>query len=168
MNRLGLLQQPTDLQILVTQHMQDYLLFTLCPLQSRQRHPLFYKVSQGPRQWRFYCLECSVQFSSVAQSCPTLCNTMIAAHQASLSITNSRNSPRLTSIESVIHSSHFILCRPLLLLPPIFPSIRVFSSESTLCMRWPKYWSFNFSIIPSRKISISALLTTPKPLCGSQ
>ena len=66
----------------------------------------------------------------------------IAAHQASLSITNSRSSLRLTSIESVMPSSHLILCRPLLLLPPIPPSIRVFSNESVLRMRWPKYWSF--------------------------
>ena len=76
----------------------------------------------------------------------------IAARQASLSITNSRSSPRLTSIESVIPSSHLILCRPLLLLPPIPPSIRVFSNESTLRMRWPRYWSFSFSIIPSKEI----------------
>ena len=76
----------------------------------------------------------------------------IAARQASLSITNSRSSPRLTSIESVMPSSHLILCRPLLLLPPIPPSIRVFSNESTLRMRWPKSWSFSFSIIPSKEI----------------
>ena len=76
----------------------------------------------------------------------------IAARQASLSITNSRSSLRLTSIESVMPSSHLILCHPLLLLPPIPPSIRVFSSESTLHMRWPKYWSFSFSIIPSKEI----------------
>ena len=74
----------------------------------------------------------------------------IAAHQASLSITNSRSSLRLTSIESVMPSSHLILCRSLLLPPPIPPSIRVFSNESTLCMRW--YWSFSFSIIPSKEI----------------
>ena len=76
----------------------------------------------------------------------------IAARQASLSITNSRSSLRLTSIESVMPCSHLILCRPLLLLPPIPPSIRVFSNESTLRMRWPKYWSFSFSIIPSKEI----------------
>ena len=76
----------------------------------------------------------------------------ITARQASLSITNSPSSPRLTSIESVMASSHLILCRPLLLLPPIPPSIRVFSNESTLQMRWPKYWSFSFSIIPSKEI----------------
>ena len=73
----------------------------------------------------------------------------IAACQASLSITNSWSLLKLTSIESVMPSSHLILCRPLLLLPPIPPSIRVFSNESTLCMRWPKYWSFSFSISPS-------------------
>ena len=76
----------------------------------------------------------------------------IAARQASLSITISRSSLRLTSIESVMPSSHLILGRPLLLLPSIPPSIRVFSNESTLRMRWPKYWSFSFSIIPSREI----------------
>ena len=76
----------------------------------------------------------------------------IAARQASLSITNSRSSLRLMSIESVMPSSHLILCRPLLLLPPILPRIRVFSNESTLRMRWPKYWSFSFSIIPSKEI----------------
>ena len=76
----------------------------------------------------------------------------IVAHQASLSITNSRSSLRLTSIESMMPSSHLILCRPLLLLPPIPPSIRVFSNESILHMRWLKYWSFSFSIIPSKEI----------------
>ena len=76
----------------------------------------------------------------------------IAARQASLSITNSRSSLRLTSIESVMPSSHLILCPPLLLLPSILPNIRVFSNESTLRMRWPKHWSFSFSIIPSKEI----------------
>ena len=74
-----------------------------------------------------------------------------AAHQASLSITSSRSLPKLMSIESVMPSNHLILCHPLLLLPSIFPSIRVFSSESTLCIRWPKYWSFSFSISPSNE-----------------
>ena len=74
-----------------------------------------------------------------------------AACQASLSITNSQSSLRLMSIESEMPSSYLILCRPLLLLPPIPPSIRVFSNESTLHMRWPKYWSFSFSIIPSKE-----------------
>ena len=72
----------------------------------------------------------------------------IAARQASLSITNSRSLLKLMPIESVMPSSHLILCRPLLILSPIPPSIRVFSNESTLCMRWPKYWSFSFSISP--------------------
>ena len=76
----------------------------------------------------------------------------ITARQASLSITNSQSSLRLTSIKSVMPSSHLILWRPLLLLPPIPPSIGVFSNESTLRIRWPKYWSFSFSIIPSKEI----------------
>ena len=75
----------------------------------------------------------------------------IAACQATLSITNSWSLPKLMSIKSVMPSSHLILCHPLLLLPPIPPSIRVFSIESTLCMRWPKYWSFSFSISPSNE-----------------
>ena len=76
-----------------------------------------------------------------------------AAHQASLSITNSQSLLKLMSIELVMPSNHLILCCPLLLLPSIFPSIRVFSNESTLHMRWPKYWSFSFSIIPSKEYS---------------
>ena len=75
----------------------------------------------------------------------------IAARQASLSITNSQSSRKLKSIKSVMPSSHLILCRPLFLLPPIPPGIRVFSNESALHMRWPKYWSFSFSIIPSKE-----------------
>jgi len=75
----------------------------------------------------------------------------IATRQASLSITNSPSSPKFMSIKSVMPSSHLILCRPLFFLPPTPPSIRVFSNESTLCMRWPKYWSFSFSIIPSKE-----------------
>ena len=90
-------------------------------------------------------------FSSVTQLCPTLCDPMNRSTPGLLSITNSQNSPRLTFIESVMPCSHLILCRPLLLLPPIPPSIRVFSNESTLCMRWPKYWSFSFSISPSNE-----------------
>ena len=94
-----------------------------------------------------------VQFSSVQWlSHVELFETpWTAAPQASLSITNSRSSLKRTSIESVMPSSHLILCRPLLLLPPIPPSIRVFSNESTLHMRWPKYWSLSFSISPSKE-----------------
>ena len=89
---------------------------------------------------------------SSVQSCPTLCDPMNPACQASLSITNSRSLLRFTSIESVMPSSHLILCHPLFLLPPVPPSIRVFSNESTHLMRWPKYWNFSFSIIPSKEI----------------
>ena len=99
----------------------------------------------------------------------------IAAHQASLSITNSRSSPKLMSIESVMPSSHLILCHPLLLLPPIPPSIRVFSNESVLHMRWPKYWNFSLSISPSNEhpglvsfrmdwLDLLAVQGTPKSL----
>jgi len=94
-----------------------------------------------------------LQFSSVKSlSCVWLLSTpWIAARQASLSITYSQSSSKLMSIESVMPPSHLILCRPLLLLPPIPPSIRVFSDESTLRMRWPKYWSFSFNISPSKE-----------------
>ena len=94
-----------------------------------------------------------VQFSSVAQSRPTLCNPMDCSMPASLSITNSWSLLKLMSIESVMSSNHLILCRPLLLLPSIFPSIRIFSSETVLRIRWPKYWSFSFSISPSSEYS---------------
>ena len=75
-----------------------------------------------------------------------------AARQASLSIANSQSLLKLISIELVMPSNHLILCHPLLLLPSVFPSIRVFSNESALCIRWPKYWSFSFSISPSMNI----------------
>ena len=93
----------------------------------------------------------SVQFSSfpLLSRVRLLATPWITAHQASLSITNSRSLLKLMPIESVMPSSHLILCRPLLLLPPDPPSIRVFSNESTPHMRWPKYWSFSFSISPS-------------------
>ena len=94
-----------------------------------------------------------VQFSSVAQSCPTLCDPWTAACQASLSITNFWSLLKLMSIKSAMPSNHLILCRPLLLLPSIIPSISVPSNESVLRMRWPKYWSFSFSIHPSNEIS---------------
>ena len=92
------------------------------------------------------------QFSSVAQLSPTLCDPMdYTARQASLSITNSRSLLNLMAIELVMPSNHLILCCPLLLPPSIFPSIRVFSNESALCIRWPKYWSFSFNISPSNE-----------------
>ena len=98
-------------------------------------------------------MQCNIHFGSVQSlSRVWLFETpWTAACQATLSITSSRSPLTLTSIESVMPSSHLILCRPLLLLPPISPSIRVFSNESTLLMRWPKYWSFSFSISPSNE-----------------
>ena len=96
----------------------------------------------------------SVQFSSVTQSCPTLLNPMdcstpgLPVHHQLPEFTQT-----LISIESVMPSSHLILCWPLLLLPSILPSIRVFSNESVLCIRWPKYWSFSCSISPSNEYS---------------
>ena len=93
----------------------------------------------------------SIQFSSVAQLCLTLCNPM---NRSTPGLPVYHHLPEFTqtqSIESVMPSSHLILCRPLFLLPPIPPSIRVFSNESTLRMRWPKYWSFSFSISPSNE-----------------
>ena len=94
----------------------------------------------------------SVQFSHSVMS--ESVTPWTAARQASLSITNSRSLPKLMSIESVIPSNHLILCHPLLLLPYIFPSIRVFSNESVLCIRWPKYWSFSFCISPPNEYSV--------------
>ena len=91
------------------------------------------------------------QFSSVAQSCPTLCNPMDRSTPGLLSITNSRSLLKFMSIESVMPSNHLILCRPLLLLPSIFPSSRIFSNETVLHIRWPKCWSFSFSISPSNE-----------------
>ena len=98
-------------------------------------------------------MACYKKFSSVQLlSCVRLfVNPRIKARQASLSITNSRSSLRLMSIESVMPSIHLVLCHPLLLLPLIPPSTRVFSNESTLRMKWPKYWSFSFRIIPSKE-----------------
>ena len=91
-----------------------------------------------------------IQFSSVSQLCRILCNPMNRSTPG-LPVTNSQSSLKLMSIESVMPSNHLILCRPLLLLPPIPPSIRVFSHESTLHMRWPRYWSFSFNISPSNE-----------------
>ena len=104
-------------------------------------------------QWCYLTIYLPPALSSIQSLSPVrlFATPWIAARQASLSIANSRRSLKLTSIESVMPSSHLILCRPLLLLPAIPPSIRVFSNESALRMRWPKYWSFSFSIIPSKE-----------------
>ena len=109
-------------------------------------------------QLKFFLLWWNLLRFTLLSSVPSLSRVRlsatpwIAARQASLSITISQSLPKLMSIMSVMPSSHLILCRPLLLLPPIPPSIRVFSSESTLRMRWPKYWSFSLSISPSKEI----------------
>ena len=93
----------------------------------------------------------SVQFSSVTQSCPTLCNPMNRSTPG-LPVHHQLSEFTQTHVHrSVMPCSHLILCHPLLLLPPILPSIRVFSNESALCMRWPKYWSFSFNISPSNE-----------------
>ena len=94
---------------------------------------------------------CNHQFGSLPQSCPTPCDHMNCSCRASSSITNSWSSPKLMCIVLVMPSSHLILCHPLLLLLPIPPSIWVSSNESTLCMKWPKYWSFSLSISPSNE-----------------
>ena len=103
--------------------------------------------------WISYNSKYCLQFSSVQSLSHVrlFATPWIAAHQTSLSITNSQSSPKLMCIESVMPFSHLILCRPLLLLPPIPPSIRVFSNESALHMRWPKYWSFSISLSPSKE-----------------
>ena len=109
---------------------------------------------------------------SVQFSCSVVSNSItpwIGAHQASLSITNSQSSLKLMSIESLMPSSHLILCCPLLFLPSIPFSIRVFSNESTLRMRWPKYWSFSFSINPSKEIpGLISFGTAHYSLCKKQ
>ena len=97
----------------------------------------------------------NIQFSSVQPLSRVwlFVTPWTVAHQASLSITNSRNLPKLMSTESVMPTNHLILCHPLLLSPSVFPSIRVFSNESALHIRWPKYWSFSFNISPSNEHS---------------
>ena len=101
--------------------------------------------------WRHIADFVIVQFSSVAQACPTLCDPMNRSMSGLPVHYQLRSLPKLMSIEFVMPSSHLLLCRPLLLLPPIPPSIRVFSNELTLCMRWPKCWSFSLSISPSNE-----------------
>ena len=104
-----------------------------------------FKLCRNPS----YLFDSSVQFSRVQ----LFATPWTAARQASLSITNCQSLLKLMSTESVMPSNHLILCHPLLLLPSIFSSIRVFSNESALCIRWPKYWSFSFSISPSNEYS---------------
>ena len=105
----------------------------------------------------FLSLGCILPLGGINQSVQSLSHVQLfttpwtTAYQASLSFTNSQSLPNLRSIKSVMPSNHLILCRPLLLLPPIPPSIRVFSNESALRMRWPKYWSFSYNISPSNE-----------------
>ena len=116
-------------------------------------HPLQYSCLENPMDRGAWWASVSVQFSSVQSLSPVrlFATPWIPARQAFLSITNSQSLLKLMPIESVMPSNHLILCRPLLLLPPILPRIRVFSNESTLRMRWPKYWSFSFSISPANE-----------------
>ena len=125
--------------------------FTLHRSAAQLSHSVQPFVTPWTAAW-FLCRK-YIQFSSVKllSHVRLLVTPWIAARQASLSITNSRSPPKLMSIESVMPSSHLILCHPLLLLPPIPPSSRVFSNESALHIRWPKYWSFSFSISPSNE-----------------
>ena len=135
----------------------------LNPLLSHYRW-ILYCLSYWGSPWihlKCYFISCigkssssvNVQFSSVTQSCPNSATPWIAAHQASLSITNSQSLPKLMFLKSVMPYNHLIICPPLLPLPSIFPSIRVFSNESILPIRWPKYWSLSFSIYPSDEYS---------------
>ena len=124
------------------------VLLKLLKILKRKEHVQTYITRSALITW---VRKWSIQFSSVAQSCPTLCDPVnhsmpgLPVHHQLPEFT------QLMSIESVMPFSHLILCHPLLLLPPIPPSIRVFSNESTLRMRWPKYWSFSFSISPSNE-----------------
>ena len=116
---------------------------------------LIIKNSTSIKKQYIYFYDVDILFSSVQplSRIQLFATPWTAARQASLSITNSQSFLKLMSIELVMPSNHLILCRPLLLLPSIFPSIRVFSSESDCCITWPKYWSFSFSISPSKGLS---------------
>ena len=118
-------------------------------------YPLTTLKSTWKHQFQDYWISLflSLQFNSVVQSCSTLCDLWTAACPASLSFTNSQSLLKFTSIKSVMPSNHLIFCGPLLLLPSIFPSIGVFSNKSVLSIKWPKYWSFCFSISPTNEHS---------------
>ena len=123
------------------------MLFTTARTWTQPRCPLADKWIR--KLWYIYIMEYSVQFSSVHSVVSDSVTPWTAARQASRSITNSQSLLKLMSIQLVMPSNHLILCRPLLLLPSIFPSIRVFSNESVLHIRWPKYWSFSSaSVLP--------------------
>ena len=131
---------------------------TKCPLAEECIRKLWHihtmKYYSATKKNTFESVPMRWMFSSVQFSCSVVSDSATpwtTAHQASLSITNSQNLSKPMSIESVMSSNHLILCRPLILLPSIFPSIRVFSNESAFPMRWPKYWSFSFNISPSNE-----------------
>ena len=115
-------------------------------------HGSFFCRTESGRRWESQVKRPFCCCYSVVQSSLTLCDPMDCSTPASLSFTISQSLLKLMSIKSVMPSNHLILCHPFLLLLSICPSIRVFSNDSTLCMRWPKYWSFSFSIIPSKEI----------------
>ena len=124
---------------------------SLNPFEVQQKLVRETKCAIYYRCYSYNC-QCSSD-SSVTQLCPTLWNPWTTEGQASLSITNSQSLLKLMVIESVMPSNHLILCRPLLLLPSVFPNTRVFSNESVLCIRWAKYWSFSFGKSPSNEYS---------------
>ena len=123
-------------------------MLSLCQRPPNPVHVLFHFIRTPPSEIGNCCRYCSV-----AQLLWLFATPRTAARQASLSFTISWSSLRLMSMESAMPSNHLILCRPLLLLPSIFTSIRVFSNELVLCIRWPKYWRFSFSISPSKEYS---------------
>ena len=148
LNFLNLLSDLTGLDAKLSSSMFIFVAIPLDWERKWQPTPVFLlRKSQGQRE------PGSLQYSSAQFSRSVVSDSLRpherTAHQASLSIANSQSSPKLMSIESVMPCNHLILCRPLLLPPSIFPSIRVFSNESPLHIRWPKYWSFSFSISPS-------------------
>ena len=103
----------------------------------------------------YFCFSSYLKFTSVqfTQSCPTLCDPMNCSKPGLPVITSTRSLLKFMSIESVLPSNNLVLCHPLLILPSIFPSISIFSNESVLCIRWPKYWSFSFNISPTNEYS---------------
>ena len=127
--------------------LQFFFPFIFYLLEAHGDFSLIFIVEIWLSYWRL------IQFNWVTQSCPNPRTPWTAAHQTSLSITNSQSLHKPMTIESVMTSNHLILCRPLLLSPSIFSSIRVSSNESALCIRWPKYWSFSFNISPSNEHS---------------
>ena len=131
--------------------------FIYFPLEKKMRQLIFTLYSSQfnnkgyVREYTQKTLNCKFSSVQLLSRVQLFATPWTAAHQASLSITNSRSPPKPMSIESVMPSSHLILCHPLLLLPLMFPSIRVFSDESALCITWPKYWSCNFKISPTNE-----------------